>query len=69
MSDEVIFTVNPKELAHCEFCYTPMYCIYDRKLRRACYECGIEMLIEQAREIVDEIYPAPSKRQGNFSID
>lgn len=39
-------TVNPRLLAHCKMCRDPMYCIYDWKLRHYCWECHIEMGLE-----------------------
>lgn len=33
------FTRNVRELAHCEMCHEPMFCIYDRAVRHYCWQC------------------------------
>lgn len=39
-------TVNPRHLAHCKMCREPMFCIYDWTLRHYCWECKVEMGLE-----------------------
>jgi hypothetical protein len=43
---EMLISVDPKKLAHCHLCKDPMYIIYDKKLRRYCYQCELEMRID-----------------------
>ena len=41
--DRIAITVNKDQLAHCRNCITPLYCIYDQRLRDFCHECEQEM--------------------------
>lgn len=41
--DELEFTVDLRELAHCKMCRDPLYCIYDWTVRDYCWECTCEM--------------------------
>ncbi len=51
---KVYLNVDPRHLAHCRYCYQPMYCIYDQTLRDFCYECEMEARIQSALDIKAE---------------
>jgi hypothetical protein len=46
------FTGDLHSLAHCRLCRTPMFMIYDWKLRDYCHECMVDMSMEEARRII-----------------
>lgn len=44
-------TVNPKLLAHCKLCSSPMYCIYSWGVRHYCWECSQDMQLAEGEGI------------------
>lgn len=45
-------TVDAKALAHCRYCFEPMYCIYDSALRDLCYQCLEDIKYENAQDVL-----------------
>lgn len=39
----LVFTGDIRELAHCKYCWEPLYIIYDHKLRDTCRDCELDL--------------------------
>lgn len=46
------FTGDLRSLAHCRLCSSPMYIIFDARLRDYCHDCLEDLAMEEARRIL-----------------